>query len=172
MARQNGQLTFQTPVGSASVLGDSTASAAKIRTFTATERMTIVEVGAIAGDSLNVPANTFSFRVNYRTGGVAANDVVIPVWKAAYAAQGGASGDPSVLNFDNANAIANGLITNTASGLTAGKALRAFTEYSLNKGDQLVFEVVGTSAGDTVVFYARGYCDGSGLVESCDVDSN
>lgn len=172
MARQNGQLTFQTPVGSASVLGDSTAAAAKIRVFTATERMTVVEVGAIAGDSANVPDLNFTFRVNYRTGGVVANDIVIPVWKAAFAAQGGIAGDPSVLNFDNANSIANGLITNTAAGLTAGKALRAFTEYSLNKGDQLVFEVVGTSAGDTVIFYARAYCDGSGLVEACDVDSN
>lgn len=172
MARQNGQLTFQTPVGSATVLGDSTASAAKIRVFTATERMTIVEVGALCGDSANVPANTFSYRVNKRVGGVVANDVVIPVWKAAFAAQGGIQGDPSVYNFDNANAIAAGLILNTAAGLTAGKALRAYTETSLDKGDQLVFEVVGTSAGDTVIFYARGYCDGSGLVESCDVDSN
>ncbi len=172
MARQNGQYTFQTPVGSASVLGDSTASAAKIRTFTAIERMTVVEVGAICGDSLNVPANTFSYRVNKRTGGVAANDTVIPVWKAAFAAEGGISGDPSINGFDNANAIASGLITNTASGLTAGKALRAYTEVSLDKGDQLVFEVVGTSAGDTVVFYAKAYLDGAGLVEACDVDSN
>lgn len=170
MARQNGQLTWATPVGT--TLGDSTASATKVRVFTATERTTVVEVGAIAGDSANVPANTFSYRVLKRTGGVVANDVIQPVWKAAFAAQGGIAGDPSVLNFDNANAIANGLITNTASGLTAGKALRAFTEISLDKADQLVFEVVGTSAGDTVVFYAKCYCDGAGLVEACDVDSN
>lgn len=172
MARQNGQVTFETPVGSASVLGDSTATAAKIRVFTAWERMTIVEVGALAGDSLNVPDLNFSYRVNKRTGGVAADDMIVPVWKAAFAAEGGPSGDPSVLNFDNANSIPNGLITNTAALLTAGKCLRAYTEVSLDKGDQLVFEVVGTSAGDTVVFYAKGYLDGAGLVEACDVDSN
>lgn len=172
MARQNGQLTFQTPVGSATVLGDSVASAAKIRVFTATERLTVVEVGAIAGDSANVPDSAFSYRVLKRTGGVVANDVIQPVWKAAFAAEGGIAGDPSILNFDNGNAIPNGLITNTLSLFTAGKALRAYTEISLDKGDQLVFEVVGTSSGDTVVFYARVYCDGSGLVESCDVDSN
>lgn len=172
MARQNGQLTFQTPIASATVLGDSTAAAAKIRVFTATERITVVEVGAISSDSTNVPSSAFSYRVLKRTGAVAANDVIQPVWKAQFAAQGGVSGDPSILNFDNANQIASGLITNTLALLTAGKALRAFTEISLDKGDQLVFEVVGTSAGDFVVFYAKAYCDGAGLVESNDVDSN
>lgn len=172
MARQNGQYTFQTPVGSASVLGDSTASAAKIRTFTAIERMTIVEVGAVAGDSTNVPSSNFSYRVLKRTGGVAANDTIIPVWTAPFSAEGGISGDPSINGFDNANAISGGLITNTASLFTAGKCLRAYTEVSLDKGDQLVFEVVGTSAGDTVVFYAKAFLDGAGLVEANDVDSN
>ena len=172
MGRQNGQFTWCTPVGSASLLGDSTAVASKIRVFTATERATVVEVGAIAGDSANVPDLNFSYRVNKRTGGVVANDAIQPVWTAAFAAQGGVAGDPSVLNFDNANAIVNGLITNTAALLTAGKDLRAYTEFTLEKGDQVVFEVVGTSAGDTVVFYAKGYFCGAGLVEACDVDSN
>ncbi len=172
MARQNGQYTFQTPVGT--TLGDSTTSAGKVRVFTAIERCTIVEVGAIAGDSLNVPNASFSYRVLKRTGGVAANDAIQPVWKAAFAAEGGVSGDPSILNFDNANAIPNGLITNTLALLTAGKSLRALTEISLAKGEQLVFEVVGTSAGgtDPVVFYAKGYPNGAGIVESVDVDSN
>jgi hypothetical protein len=170
MARQNGQITFQTPVGT--TLGDSTTSAAKVRVFTATERITVVEVGAVAGDSANVPASTFSYRVLKRTGGVVANDVIQPVWKAAFAAEGGIAGDPSIQNFDNGNAIPNGLITNLLSLFTAGKCLRAHTEVSLDKGDQLVFEVVGTSAGDTVVFYAKAYLDGAGLVEANDVDSN
>lgn len=170
MARQNGQFTWQTPVGT--TLGDSTAAAAKVRVFTATERCTVVEVGAIAGDSLNVPASTFTFRVLKRVGGVAANDSVIPVWTAEFAAEGGVSGDPSILNFDNANAIPSGIITNTAAELGGGECLRAYTETSLEKGEQLVFEVVGTSAGDTVVFYAKCYPDGAGLVETNDVDSN
>jgi hypothetical protein len=171
MARGNGQLTWCTPVGSAAVLGDG-SDGGEDSIFTATERVTVVEVGAICGDSTNVPSSAFSFRVLKRTGGVAANDVIQPVWKAAFAAEGGVSGDPSILNFDNANAISGGLITNTLASLTAGKCLRAFTEVSLDKADQLVFEVVGTSAGDTVVFYAKAYCNGAGIVESCDVDSN
>lgn len=172
MARQNGQLTWATPVGSASVLGDSTASMAKIRVFTATERVTVVEVGAIAGDSANVPANTFTYRVLKRTGGVVANDTVIDVFTAEFAAPGGPGGGPSDNGFDHANKIASGVITNTLALLTAGKALRAYCEVALEKADQLVFEVVGPSAGDTVVFYARAYPDGSGIVESSDVDSN
>lgn len=170
MARQNGQITFQTPVGT--TLGDSTAAAAKVRVFTATERVTIVEVGAIAGDSANVPSAAFSYRVLKRVGGVVANDAIQPVWTAPFSAQGGVAGDPSVLNFDNANQIPAGLITNTLALLTAGKDLRAYTEISLEKGEQLVFEVVGTSAGDTVVFYAKAYLNGAGIVEACDVDSN
>lgn len=172
MARQNGQYTWFTPISSATVFGDSTATAAKIRTFTAVERVTVVEVGAICADSSNVPSSAFTYRVLKRTDGNPTNDVIQPVWKAAFAAEGGVAGDPSILNFDNGNAIANGLITNTASGLTAGKALRAYTEISLEKAEQLVFEVVGTSAGDTVVFYAKVYPNGAGLVEACDVDSN
>ena len=170
MARQNGQFTWQTPVDT--TLGDSTAAAAKVRVFTATERCTVVEVGAVAGDSANVPDSGFSYRVNKRTGGVVANDAIIPVWTAEFAAEGGVSGDPSILNFDNANAIPAGLITNLQSLFLAGTCLRAYTETSLEKGDQLVFEVVGTSAGDTVVFYAKCYPDGAGLVEANDVDSN
>ena len=89
----------------------------------------------------------------------------------AYAAQGGISGDPSINGFDNANAISGGIITNTAASFVAGSALRAYCEQALNKGDELVFEVVGATAGQ-VAFYAKTYADGAGLVETNDVDSN
>jgi hypothetical protein len=177
MARQNGQLTFQTPVpptvASPTVLGDDASSTATVRVFTATERITVCEVGAIAGDSANVPDASFAFTASKRSGGDTAGDILIDVFTAAFAAEGGPGGDPSVQNFDNANRISGNVITNTAGLLAGGKALRAFCEVTLQKGDQIVFKVTGDGGGtSTVVFYARAYCDGAGLVEANDVDSN
>lgn len=172
MARQNGQFTWVTPISNAA-LGDDASSTSTRRIFVATERVTVTEVGAIATDSAHVPSSAFAFKVNKRTGGNSANDVVIPVWKAAFAAQGGPGGDPSVANFDNANAIASGIITNTAASFAAGTCLRAFTEIALDKGDMLVFVVTtGGGASSIASFYATCFADGKGLVEANDIDSN
>ena len=172
MARQNGQATFETPSSNAA-LGDDASSTSTVRAFTAWERMTVVEVGACAEVSTGLPGVGFAYTVSKRTGGVAANDMVIPVFKAAFAAEGGVGGDSSVNNFDNANQIPNGIITNTAGLLTGGKCLRAYTEVTLDKGDQIVFKVTSAGAGSsTVVFYAKTYLDGAGIVEAADVDSN
>jgi len=178
MARQNGQATFETPLSNAA-FGDAGDSTSTQRAFTAWERMTVVEVGckaeagvATTGDTA-LPGVGFAFTVSKRTGGDVGNDMVIPVWKAAFAAEGGVGGDPSILNFDNANQIPNGVITNTLGLLKGGKCLRAFTEVTLDKGDQLVFKVTNAgAAGSLVVFYAKTYLDGAGLVEVNDVDSN
>lgn len=178
MARQNGQATFETPLSDAA-FGDAADSTSTQRAFTAWERMTVVEVGckaeagvATAGDTA-LPGVNFAYTVSKRTGGDVGNDVVIPVFTAAFAAEGGVGGDPSVNNFDNANQIPNGIITNTQGLLTGGKCLRAYTEVTLDKGDQLVFKVTGAGAGGSlVVFYAKTYLDGAGLVEAADVDSN
>jgi hypothetical protein len=172
--RQNGQFTFESPAGvvQVAVTGDNLPTAGFLRIFTAYERLTVVEVGVIATGAA-APGAAFTFRVKKRPGGVPANDIIIPVWKSQFAAEGGPGGDPSVQNFDNANAIANGLITNTAGLLVQGKALRAYTEITLDKGDQLAFEVVGAGAAtSTGVFYAKAYPGGAGIVESNDVESN
>lgn len=172
MSRMNGQLTFQSP-STAAATGDDANSTSTRRVFAATERVTIVEVGAIAPISTTVPNLSFTFRVKKRVGGVVANDVVISVFKSAFAAEGGPGGDPSVANFDEANKITNGIITNTGALLAGGTALRAFCEVSLDKGDQLVFEVVAAGgASSTVIFYAKAYPGGAGLVESNDIESN
>jgi hypothetical protein len=173
MARQNGQLTFQTPTfGTTTTLGDDLNSTSTKRIFTATERCTVVEVGALA-TGVTAPGVAVVFKAVYRPLGVAANDTVIPVFKAAFAAQGGVSGDPSVNGFDNANQIPSGLITNTAASWVLGKVIRAYCEQTLNKGDQIVLQVTtGGASGATAVFYAKAYCDGAGIVEACDVDSN
>lgn len=170
--RQNGQFTFQTPSSNAA-LGDDASSTSTRRIFTATERVTVVEIGAMAEDSAHVPNSSFAFKALKRTGGNSANDVVVPVFTSGFAAEGGVGGDPSTAGFNNANQIANGIVTNTAALLTAGKALRAYCEVSLDKGDQLVLAVTtGGGASSTCVFYAKAYPDGAGLVESNDVDSN
>ena len=170
MSRINGQFTFQAPT-SDTFLGDDLTSTSLLRIFTATERCTVVEVGIL---QTSVAAGVgFSFRALKRTGGVSTNDTVVNVFKAAFAAQGGAGGDPSVSNFDNANQIASGVITNTAGTAGLGKALRAFCEVSLDKGDQIVLDVVDAGAATSKgVFYAKAYPMGAGLVESNDVDSN
>jgi hypothetical protein len=175
MARQNGQFTWITPTpgtaASSKLSGDSTATAGVVRGFVATERVTVVEVGAIAVDSTAVPGSAFTFRVKKRTGALIANDVIVPVFKSGFAAEGGPGGDPSNSGFDNANAISGGVITNTVPSFVAGSALRAYCEQGLDKGDALVFEVVGNTAGQ-VAFYAKCYADGAGLIEANDVDSN
>jgi hypothetical protein len=177
MARQHGQATWVTPSSNAA-LGDDASSTSTRRIFTATERMTVVEVGAVVGDSAHVPNTSFAFTASKRQCGVAANDMVIPVFTAAFAAEGGPGGDPSVLNFDNANQIPNGIITNTlgtATGFGASSkcVLRAFCEVSLDKGDQLVIAVTtGGGASSTAIFYATAFYDGKGLVEPQDADSN
>jgi hypothetical protein len=171
MARQNGQLTFQTP-SSAAALGDDLNSTATRRVFTATERCTVVEDGALASTTTS-PGSAVVWKAVYRPLGVAANDTVIPVFKAAFAAEGGVSGDPSINGFDNANQIPSGLITNTASTWVKGSVQRAYCEQTLNKGDQIVLQVTtGGASGALAIFYAKAYCDGAGLVEACDVDSN
>jgi hypothetical protein len=172
MARQNGQYTWETPQSNAA-LGDDTSSTSTRRIFTAYERVSVVEVGAVAVDSSHVPNSSFTYRVKKRTGGNSANDVVIDVFTAAYAAEGGVAGDPSVSGFDVANKITNGIITNTGAKFVAGTCLRAFCEVSLDKGDQLVFEVVaGGGASSVAVFYAKVFPNGAGLVEANDIDSN
>jgi hypothetical protein len=176
MARQHGQATWTTP-SSAAALGDDASSTSTRRIFTATERMTVVEVGAVAADSAHAPSVAFAFTASKRSCGIAANDMVVPVFTAKFAAEGGPGGDPSVQNFDNANQIPNGIITNTLGLLpVAGgcpNVLRAFCEVSLEKGDQLVLGVTtGGGASSTVVFYATAFYDGKGLVEPNDVDSN
>lgn len=175
MARQNGQLTFQSPsaVSGANVVGgdDLNATAGnKVRMFTATERVTVVEVGVVPDTDLST---SFAFDVLKRSGGTAGSDGVIDVFTSVFAAEGGPGGDPSVSNFDAANKIASGIITNVGGLAKAGKCLRAFCEVGLNKGDQLVFRV-STADGSARkgTFYARAYCDGSGLVEANDIDSN
>jgi hypothetical protein len=178
MARQNGQATFQTPGSNAiavtaNALGDDTSSTSTRRVFLATERMTVVEVGAVATDSANVPGAGFTYRVKKRTGGASANDIVIDVFASAFAAEGGPGGDPSTAGFNLANAIANGIITNTAAKLKAGTCLRAFCEVSLDKGDQLVFEVVASGGASSVAaFYATVWFNSKSLVEQNDVESN
>jgi hypothetical protein len=178
MARQNGQATWISPVSNAA-LGDDASSTSTRRAFVATERMTVTEVGAIVTDSAHVPTTTFAFKVNKRIGGDSTSDMVIPVFKAAFSAEGGIGGDSSNNNFDNANQITNGIITNTAGQATVGfgaahlPVLRAYTEVSLDKGDMLVFQVTtGGGASSVCAFYATAYYDGKGLVESADVDSN
>jgi hypothetical protein len=170
MARQNGQLTFQSPSTATATGGDDLNTAAKCRMFTATERVTVVEVGV---DPDTTPSALFAFRVNKRTGGTAGSDSVISVFTSGFAAEGGIGGDPSVSGFDEANKIPNGIITNTLGLAKGGKTLRAYCEVSLDKGDQLVFEV-WTPDGSTRrgTFYAKAYCDGAGLIEGNDVDSN
>lgn len=176
MSRINGQLTWITPTSAAAAtskaVGDLTTTAGVVRAFFANERVTVVEVGVIAIDSTNVPSNAFTFRVKKRTGALIANDAIISVFKSTFAAEGGVAGDPSISGFDEGNKISAGLITNAAAGLTAGKCLRAFCEVSLDKGDALCFEVVGTSAAGAVAFYAKAYPMGAGLVEGNDVESN
>ena len=170
MARQNGQLTFQTPSTITGTGGDDLNSTNTRRTFTATERLTVVEVGLVPDTD---PSTSLTFSVLKRVGGTSGSDGVIDVFTAAFAAEGGPGGDPSVSNFDAANKIASGIITNTAGLAKAGKCLRAFCEVSLNKGDQLVFKVNAADGSARLgTFYARVYCDGSGLVESNDIDSN
>lgn len=178
MARQNGQTTWISPVSNAA-LGDDASSTSTRRAFVATERMTVTEVGAIVTDSAHVPNASFAFKVAKRIGGDTTSDFVIPVFKAAFAAEGGPGGDSSVSNFDNANQIASGIITNTAGavgngfGASAKAVLRAFTEVSLDKGDMLVFIVTtGGGASSVCAFYATAYYDGKGLVETNDADSN
>jgi hypothetical protein len=144
--------------------------------------MTLVEVGAIVGDIAHVPSNAFAFKAFKRTCGDSASDFTIPLFKSTFAAEGGVSGDPSILNNDFANQLPNGIVTNTAA-LAAGNigfggspqkcVLRAYTELTFAKGDQLVIAVTtGGGASSTVVFYAKAYYDGSGLVEDVDADSN
>jgi hypothetical protein len=172
MSRMHGQFTWQTPQ-TAAVRGDDTSSAAVSRIFTASERCTVVEVGVIAGDSANPPNTAFAFRALKRTGGDSSADTVVDVFKSTFAAEGGPGGDPSVQGFDNANAIASGIITNTAGLLVGGKALRAYCEVALEKGDQLVLDITtGGGASTTGVFYAKCYPNGAGLVETNDVESN
>lgn len=175
MSRMNGQLTFQSPSavsGTNAVGGDDLNATAgnKVRMFTATERVTIVEVGVVPDVDLGV---AFAFDVLKRSGGTVGFDGVISVFKAAFAAEGGPGGDPSVQGFDEANKIPSGIITNTLALALAGKCLRAYCEVSLDKGDQIVFRIStanGTAATGT--FYAKAYPMGAGLVEAADVDSN
>lgn len=170
MSRMNGQFTFQTPSASTGVGGDNLNSTATVRTFTATERTTLVEVGLVPDTT---PSSLLAFTVSHRVGGTAGSDSIIAVFKAAFAAEGGVSGDPSVNGFDNANQIPNGIITNTAGDAAGGKALRAYCEASLEKGDQIVFKVTTADGSARLgTFYAKAYPMGAGLVESNDVDSN
>jgi hypothetical protein len=176
--RQNGQATWITPSPVSGALGDDASSTSTKRIFTATERMTVTEFGAIVDDSAHVPSTAFAFKALVRKAGVAANDLVVPAFVAAFAAEGGVGGDPSNQNFDNANQIPNGIVTNTAGVATGfgalGKpVLRAFCEVSLDKGDQFVIAVTtGGGASSTCMFYATAYYDGKGLVENNDADSN
>jgi len=177
MARQNGQATWVTPASNI-LEGDDASSTATVRIFTATERMTVVEVGAItnaiAAEGAAVAVGTlFAFTASLRTCGTPANDMVIPVFTAAFAAEGGIGGDPSVLNFDNAHQIPSGIITNTLGTATTCSVLRAYCEQTIPKGGQLVLKVTtGGAATSRVIFYAKAYYDGAGLVEPADVDSN
>lgn len=177
MARQNGTAhSWFTPTSNAS-LGDDASSTSTRRIFTAIERVTVVEFGAIIGDHAHVPNASFAFKALTRVGGDSANDAVVPAFKAAFAAEGGPGGDSSNSGFDNANQLANGIVTNAASGFSAtpdtSQALRAYCEVTLNKGDQFVLAVTtGGGASSTVVFYAKAFADGAGLIEACDVDSN
>lgn len=167
MGRQNGQLTWITPTpGTAAtgkISGDSTATAGIVRGFVATERVTVVEVGAVAVDSTAVPGASLTYRVKKRTAALIANDVIVDLYTAANAAESGTAAGNS--------ALSGGIVTNTAASFTAGKCLRAYCEVTLDKGDELCFEVVGNTAGQ-VAFYAKTYPDGAGLTESNDVDSN
>lgn len=177
MSRMNGENHFKSGVaitpGTGAIVGDTAATNGFVKMYVAHQRTTVTEVGCIAIDSTHVPSAAFTFRVKKRTGALIANDIVVPVFKAAFAAQGGPGGDPSVSNFDNANQIPNGIITNTAAGLVGGTCLRAFCEVSLDKGDAIVFEVVANGGALSVVnFYANGHLDGSGLIEANDRDSN
>ena len=172
MARQNGQATFIT-IGTP---GPINAAAANIVQACAVwERMTVVEVGAINGNQAVPPGANFAFTVSKRSNAdtSGASDVVIPVFKAAFAAEGGPGGDSSNLNFDNANQIPNGIITNTQNLLIDAKCLRAYCEETFDKGDQIIFTITsGGTSSSTVFFYAKTYLDGAGLIESNDVDSN
>jgi hypothetical protein len=171
----NGQFTFQSPsaVSGANVVGGedlNVAAGNKVRMFTATERVTIVEVGVVPDVDL---AAAFAFDVLKRIGGTAGSDGVISLFTAEFAAEGGPGGDPSIQGFDEGNKIPSGIVTNTLLKAKAGKALRAYCEVSLDKGDQIVFRVStanGTAATGT--FYAKAYPMGAGLVENNDVDSN
>lgn len=175
MSRMNGQLTWITPVvgTTAAPLGDDANGAAGTvtRVFVATERCTVVEVGAIPLLSSAVIADAFAFTVSKRIGGVVANDTVIHVWTSVFAAEGGVSGDPSTLNFNFANEISSGIISAGTSGCPAGSCLRAYTETTLDKGDMLAFKI--TTANGTacqIAWYAKVNLMGAGLVESNDVD--
>lgn len=179
MARQNGQLTWVSPIANAA-LGDDASSTSTRRIFVATERVTVVEVGVMITNSSAGPNASFAFTASIRTGGDSTTDAIIPVFTAPFAAEGGVAGDPSTLNFDNAHAITNGIITNTLSltpftgfGASDLPCLRAYCEASLNKSDQLVFKVTtGGGASSVCAFYAKAYLNGAGIVEACDVDSN
>lgn len=163
MARQNGQFTFHTPASNAA-LGDAASSTATRRIFTAIERCTVVEFGAMAEDSANVPSSAFAFKAFKRSGGNSANDITVDAFTAANAAEAGPVGNVKLVN---------GIVTNTLALLTAGKALRAYCEVTLDKGDQLVLAVTTSGGGaSTVVFYAKVFADGAGIVEAADVDSN
>jgi hypothetical protein len=173
MARQNGQATWITPIAgtSSAPTGDDMNANTTTRTFLATERMTVVEVGAIALLSSAPLLTALTFTVSKRTAATVANDSVIPVWRSANAAEGGPGADASVSNFDNANAIASGAIQPAVASLPAGKIVRAYTEVLLDKGDMLVFKVtVANGAAVQGAFYAKAYYDGAGLVEANDTE--
>lgn len=171
MSRSHGQLTFQSSLGVADPPGDDLTSTATVRAFVATERVTVVEVGCVSTDSTADPGVGFGFTASKRVGAVIANDILIDVFRSAFAAEGGVAGDPSILNFDAANRIANNKLLGSV-GFTGGKALRAYCEVTLDKGDMIVFKVTNAgAAGSQGCFYAKTYCDGAGLVESNDVES-
>ncbi len=184
MARQHGQVPFVTATNSGS-LGDdlNNTSAVGVRIFTATERVTIDEVGCIFGDIANYPAATFAFKVAQRVftfpAGVATKtDTTIPLFKSSFAAEGGSGATPILVgtidSFTSANNLTNNIVVAGNVSVTTGKGncLRAFTEVTLQKGDQLVFIITTTGgASKTGVFYASGYYSGKGLVEAQDVES-
>lgn len=170
MSRMNGQLTFQTQSTITGTGGDDLNSTNTRRTFTATERCTIVEVGVVPDTD---PSNLLAFKASHRVGGTSGSDSVISVFTSGFAAEGGPGGDPSVQGFDEANKITSGIITNTLSKAKAGKALRAYCEVALEKGDQIVFAVTTADGSARLgTFYAKCYPNGAGLVEGNDVDSN
>jgi len=175
MSRMNGQLTWITPVvgTTAAPLGDDAnqANGVVTRVFVATERVTVVEVGAVPLLSTTPLLDAFAFTVSKRVGGVVANDSVISVFKSAFAAEGGVAGDPSVSGFDEANKITSGIISPTSANCAAGHTLRAFCEVSLDKGDMLVFkQTTANGAACQIAYYAKVYPMGAGLVESNDVE--
>jgi hypothetical protein len=166
----HGQLTFQTPL-STTTPGDDLTSTSTVRAFVATERVTVVEVGCVSTISTANPGAGFGFTASKRVGADATADVLIDVFKSQFAAEGGVAGDPSILNFDAANRIANNKLLGSTS-FTGGKCLRAYCEVTLDKGDMIVFKVTNAGAASSKgAFYAKTYCDGAGLVEANDVES-